>query len=143
MDMRRHSLASDASMTTQENCKALEQQLQKYEGDIRKHISIEHQLQLFAEDLKRQVSQLEKEKDALELAKDQQCEELRKDKLTLREFLDVKEKTLEENTARIQKLEQHLAESKVQMASQKQKYERQIVELSKRLDVAKAALEVR
>jgi len=100
-------------------------------------------LQLFAEDLKRQVSQLEKEKDALELAKDQQCEELRKDKLTLREFLDVKEKTLEENTARIQKLEQHLAESKVQMASQKQKYERQIVELSKRLDVAKAALEVR
>ena len=44
----------------------MEQQLQKYEGDIRKHISIEHQLQLFAEDLKRSVTQLEKEKEQLE-----------------------------------------------------------------------------
>ena len=62
--MRRNSFThSELSMNTQENCKALEQQLQKYEGDIRKHISIEHQLQLFAEDLKRSVSQLEKEKE--------------------------------------------------------------------------------
>ena len=41
---RRNSFTSEMSMTTQENCKALELQLQKYEGDIRKHISIEHQL---------------------------------------------------------------------------------------------------
>ena len=61
--MRRNSFTSEMSMNTQENCKALEQQLQKYEGDIRKHISIEHQLQLFAEDLKRSVAQLEKEKE--------------------------------------------------------------------------------
>ena len=39
---RRDSVVSDASMNTQQNCVALEQQLQKYEGDIRKHISIEH-----------------------------------------------------------------------------------------------------
>ena len=53
-------------MNTHQNCVAMEQQLQKYEGDIRKHISIEHQLQLFAEDLKRSVTQLEKEKEQLE-----------------------------------------------------------------------------
>ena len=64
--MRRNSFTSEMSMNTQENCKALEQQLQKYEGDIRKHISIEHQLQLFAEDLKRSVAQLEKEKEQVE-----------------------------------------------------------------------------
>ena len=63
---RRDSTLSDVSMNTHQNCAALEAQLQKYEGDIRKHISIEHQLQLFAEDLKRSVSQLEKEKEALE-----------------------------------------------------------------------------
>ena len=38
----------------------------KYEADIRKHISIEHQLQLFADDLKRSVQVLEKEKEDLE-----------------------------------------------------------------------------
>ena len=48
------------------NWATYEQQLQKYEGDIRKHISIEHQLQLFAEDLKRSVAQLEKEKEQVE-----------------------------------------------------------------------------
>lgn len=98
---RRDSVVSDASMNTQQNCVALEQQLQKYEGDIRKHISIEHQLQLFAEDLKRTISTLEKEKEALEQQTNQQLEELKKDKLTLREFLDIKEKTIEENAAKI------------------------------------------
>ena len=69
--IRKNSIMSDVSMTTQENCKAIEQQLQKYEGDIRKHISIEHQLQLFAEDLKRSITLLEKEKEQLEQQKDQ------------------------------------------------------------------------
>ena len=42
-DLRRQSSAvSEISMNTQQNCVALEQQLQKYEADIRKHISIEH-----------------------------------------------------------------------------------------------------
>ena len=67
---RKDSMMSDVSMTTQENCKAMEQQLQKYEGDIRKHISIEHQLQLFAEDLKRNITQLEKDKEHLEANKE-------------------------------------------------------------------------
>lgn len=57
---------SDISMNTQQNCVALEQQMVKYEADIRKHISIEHQLQLFADDLKRSVHVLEKEKEVLE-----------------------------------------------------------------------------
>ena len=38
----------------------------KYEADIRRHISIEHQLQLFADDLKRTIATLEKEKEQLE-----------------------------------------------------------------------------
>jgi low affinity Fe/Cu permease len=40
-------------------------------------------------------------------------EELRKDKLTLREFLAIKEKTIEENAAKIKELEQQAAELKV------------------------------
>jgi len=101
VEHRQNSMTSALSMTTQENCRAMEQQLQKYEGDIRKHISIEHQLQLFAEDLKRSVSQLEKEKETIESIKEKQLEELRKDKVVLREFLDTKEKTIEENVAKI------------------------------------------
>ena len=42
-----------------------------------------------------------------------QLEELKKDKLTLREFLDIKEKTIEENLAKIKSLEQQANDSKV------------------------------
>ena len=104
---------SDMSMTTQQNCVALEQQLQKYEGDIRKHISIEHQLQLFAEDLKRNVTQLEKEKEELEKTTNTQLEELKRDKMTLREFLDIKEATITENALKIKQLEEAGTEAKV------------------------------
>ena len=83
-------------MNTQQNCVALEAQLQKYEADIRKHISIEHQLQLFTEDLKRSITTLEKEKEQLEAGHQTQLEELKKDKLTLREFMDIKDKSIEE-----------------------------------------------
>lgn len=115
---------SEASMNTKQNCDALEQQLQKYEADIRKHISIEHQLQLFTEDLKRSISTLEKEKELLETANSTQIEELKKDKLTLREFLDIKERTIEEKDKKINELTQQAAEFKVQLTQHKQKYEK-------------------
>lgn len=83
-------------MNTAQNNIALEQQLVKYEADIRRHISIEHQLQLFADDLKRNISQLEKEKDQIEEQTNQQLDELKKDKLTMREFLNIKDKTIKE-----------------------------------------------
>ena len=66
----------------------------KYEADIRRHISIEHQLQLFADDLKRSITTLEKEKEQLEKQTAVTLEELKKDKLTMREFLNIKDKTL-------------------------------------------------
>ena len=66
----------------------------KYEADIRRHISIEHQLQLFADDLKRSITTLEKEKEQLEKQTAVQLEELKKDKLTMREFLNIKDKTI-------------------------------------------------
>lgn len=113
-DVRRDSATmSDMSMNTQQNCVALEQQLQKYEGDIRKHISIEHQLQLFAEDLKRNVTQLEKDKAEQETKVGTQIEELKRDKMTLREFLDIKETTIIENQAKIKQLEEAATEAKV------------------------------
>lgn len=60
------SVSDDQSMNTAQHNIALEQQLVKYEADIRRHISIEHQLQLFADDLKRSITTLEKEKEQLE-----------------------------------------------------------------------------
>lgn len=66
----------------------------KYEADIRRHISIEHQLQLFADDLKRSITTLEKEKEQLEKQTAVTLEELKKDKLTMREFLNIKDKTI-------------------------------------------------
>jgi hypothetical protein len=68
--------------------------LVKYEADIRRHISIEHQLQLFADDLKRSITTLEKEKEQLEKQTAVTLEELKKDKLTMREFLNIKDKTI-------------------------------------------------
>lgn len=81
-------------MNTAQHNIALEQQLVKYEADIRRHISIEHQLQLFADDLKRSITTLEKEKEQLEKQTGVQLEELKKDKLTMREFLNIKDKTI-------------------------------------------------
>ena len=49
---------------------------------------------------------LEKEKEALESGTNTQLEELKRDKMTLREFLDIKEKTIEENAAKIKQLEE-------------------------------------
>ena len=70
-------------------------------------------MQLFAEDLKRSISQLEKDKDALEQQTNLQLEQLKKEKMTLQEFLDIKEKTIAENSAKIKELEQSLTEAKV------------------------------
>lgn len=98
-------------------------------------------MQLFAEDLKRSVSQLEKEKEALEKQKDQQMEELRKDKVTLREFLDIKEKTIDENVAKIHTLEQQMGELKLRMSSEKQKHDRQLADLRSKLSLMQAAID--
>lgn len=70
-------------------------------------------MQLFAEDLKRTISQLEKDKEALEQQTNLQLEQLKKEKMTLQEFLDIKEKTIAENSAKIKELEQSLTEAKV------------------------------
>ena len=70
-------------------------------------------MQLFAEDLKRSISQLEKDKEALEQQTNLQLEQLKKEKMTLQEFLDIKEKTISENSAKIKELEQSLTEAKV------------------------------
>ena len=48
-------LDSVTSLNTVQNLEALETQIQRYEQDIRKHISVEHQLQLYAEDLKASI----------------------------------------------------------------------------------------
>jgi hypothetical protein len=43
------------SLNTVQNLQAMEQQMCLYEVEIRKHISIEHQLQLYADDLKKSM----------------------------------------------------------------------------------------
>ena len=59
------------------------------------------------------MSLLEKEKEALEGQRDLQLEELKKDKTTLREFLAIEEKTIDDNAAQIKQLETEATEAKV------------------------------
>jgi hypothetical protein len=75
---------------------ALEVQIQKYEADIRKHISIEHQLQLYADDLKRSVQVMDQEKETIEKNHSLQLDELKRDKAVLRDFLKIKDNTIQE-----------------------------------------------
>ena len=70
---------------------------------------------MFTEDLKRSISTLEKEKEQLEQANVTQIEELKKDKLTLREFMDIKDRTIEERDKKIEELTTQAAEFKVQI----------------------------
>lgn len=56
-------------------------------------------------------------------------EELKKDKMTLREFLDIKEKTLDENVIKIKQFEKQATEQKVQIAQLKLKYDKQLSEM--------------
>ena len=88
---------------------------------------------MFAEDLKRSVALLEKDKESLETQTNSQLEELKRDKMTLREFLDIKEKTIEENLVKQNQLEQQATELMVQIAQQKQKYDKQISELKQKV----------
>jgi hypothetical protein len=62
------------------------------------------------------VTLLEKDKEQLENTTTLSIEELKKDKLTLREFLDIKEKTIEQNGSKIKSLEMQGMESKMSMA---------------------------
>ena len=59
------------------------------------------------------MTQLEKDKDELEKQTSTQLEELKRDKLTLREFLDIKETTIAENSTKIKQLEEAATEAKV------------------------------
>lgn len=51
---------------------------------------------MFADDLKRTISTLEKEKELLESQTSHELEELKKDKVTMREFLNSKEKNIKD-----------------------------------------------
>lgn len=57
----KQQMDSVTSLNTVQNLEALETQIQRYEQDIRKHISVEHQLQLYAEDLKATIKDQEKD----------------------------------------------------------------------------------
>ena len=59
------------------------------------------------------MTQLEKEKEELEKTTNTQLEELKRDKMTLREFLDIKEATITENALKIKQLEEAGTEAKV------------------------------
>ena len=83
--------------------------------------------------MKRSITTLEKEKETLEDQNNEQVEELKKDKLTLREFVTIKDKTIKENAEKIESITKSLAEFKVQLAQQKQKYEKQISELKNKV----------
>ena len=61
--------------------------------------------------------------------------------MTLREFLAIKEKTIEENAAKIKEYESQATETKVQMAQQKQKYDKQLSDLRSRINFLQAAVD--
>jgi hypothetical protein len=56
---------------------------------------------LFADDLKRTISTLEKEKEQLESQTNKELEELKRDKITMREFLNTKDKNIKDLQERL------------------------------------------
>jgi hypothetical protein len=56
---------------------------------------------LFADDLKRTISTLEKEKEQLESQTKKELEELKRDKITMREFLNTKDKNIKDLQERL------------------------------------------
>ena len=56
---------------------------------------------MFADDLKRTISTLEKEKEQLESQTKKELEELKRDKITMREFLNTKDKNIKDLQERL------------------------------------------
>lgn len=56
---------------------------------------------MFADDLKRTISTLEKEKEQLESQTNKELEELKRDKITMREFLNTKDKNIKDLQERL------------------------------------------
>ena len=79
------------------------------------------------------MTQLEKDKEEYEKTTGTQLEELKRDKMTLREFLDIKEATIAENCLKIKQLEEAATEAKVQIAQQKLKYDKQLEDLRSKI----------
>ena len=131
-----HTSKSDESLNTVQNLAGLETQIVKYEADIRKHISIEHQLQLFADDLKRNIVLLEKEKAERDDTNLNLIEELKRDKSTLREFIKMKDKTIVDLQNKISEFTEKNEENSQAMQHQKQKYELQIKDLKQKISVS-------
>lgn len=87
------------------------------------------------------MTQLEKEKEELEKTTNTQLEELKRDKMTLREFLDIKEATITENALKIKQLEEAGTEAKVQIAQQKQKYDKQLEDLRSKITLLQTTID--
>ena len=81
---RKSSLASSRTGTGRyDPCpKVYEEMIQGLEGDIRKHIRIEHQLKLHIESLEDRIEELERDQDKFEANEKKMKEELEKYKLS-------------------------------------------------------------
>jgi pimeloyl-CoA synthetase len=78
---------------------------------------------LYADDLKRNITLLEKEKLEKDNSIEKQLEDLKKDKETLHDFMRIKDETIKENLDKIKQLTKKQVEFKTQLTTQKIKYE--------------------
>jgi pimeloyl-CoA synthetase len=78
---------------------------------------------LYADDLKRNITLLEKEKLEKDNSIEKQLEDLKKDKETLHDFMRIKDETIKENLDKIKQLTKKQVEFKTQLTTQKLKYE--------------------
>ena len=113
----------------------MEVQIQKYEADIRRHISIEHQLQLYTDDLKRSVTLLQVEKTKSESDQIALIDELKRDKSVLREFMKIKDQTITDLNAKLGLQKTQIAQLAFQQEQQKQRYETQLKDLKQKLSI--------
>jgi hypothetical protein len=78
---------------------------------------------LYADDLKRNITLLEKEKLEKDNSIEKQLEDLKKDKETLHDFMRIKDETIKENLDKIKQRTKKQVEFKTQLTTQKIKYE--------------------
>lgn len=130
------SVCDTSSLNTHQQAEETERQLVKYEADIRQHISIEQQLQIYIESMKQKLEDLEKEnvqlkrdlegskaaqaKSKKDSAADQQAiDKLRRENVTLSRQVEEKTESARKVESEQKRLKQQLQQAQEVINSQR------------------------
>ena len=83
--------------------------IQKLEGDVRSHISIQHQLRMHIDSLNDNISSLTRDQEIQNRKYQEQIDKIKKDKRRMDELMTLKEaqndKLMQEMTAKLREIE--------------------------------------